>query len=192
MIVAAKPAYTPEDLLTMPDGDRYELVDGNLVERNMSARSSRVGGQLYFRLENACRTKSTGWVWPADASYKCFLDSPNTVRKPDVSFIQLSRLRPEDELEGHILIAPDLAVEVSSPNDLVYEISAKVQEYLRAGVKLVWVINPENRTVQIFRADGTVAMLRESDELNGEDVIPGFRCPIADLFLTPYDIPPAS
>jgi Uma2 family endonuclease len=84
--------------------------------------------------------------------------------------------------EGYIYIAPDLAAEVVSPNDLAYEVEAKVVEYLDAAVPLVWVIDPEARTVRIHRGDGSVSWLRENDELSGEDVIPGFRCPVAAIF----------
>ena len=85
--------------------------------------------------------------------------------------------------EGHIGIAPDLAVEVVSPNDLAYEIDKKVEEYDTASVKLIWVVNPETKTVRVHRADGTVTVLREKDELDGENVVPGFRCRVGDLFL---------
>ena len=81
-----------------------------------------------------------------------------------------------------MIIPPDLVVEVVSPNDLAYEIDEKVQEYLDAGVQLVWVVNPALRTVRIYRADGTISGLHESDELSGENIVPGFHCPIANLF----------
>ena len=79
-------------------------------------------------------------------------------------------------------IAPDLAVEVISANDLVAELDEKTEEYLAAGIPLVWVIDPEVRTVVIHRGDGTLAKLRENDDLTGESVIPGFHCKVAELF----------
>ena len=72
MHVVAEKTYTPEDLLSMPDGKDYELVDGHLVERNMSTLSSWVGGQLYFELERFLRNNPVGWAWPADLGYACF------------------------------------------------------------------------------------------------------------------------
>ena len=177
--------YTPEDLLTMPDGDFYELVNGKLVERHMGWKSSWIGGRLYHFLSSFCDANPMGWLAPADASYQCFPDDPTKVRKPDVSFIRLERMPPEEELEGHCRIAPDMATEVISPKDLAYEIDQKVEEYLRAGVRLVWVINPETRTVRIYRADGSMSGLRENDYLDGEDVIPAFRCRVGDLFVNP-------
>lgn len=87
------------------------------------------------------------------------------------------------ELErGFLRIAPDLAVEVVSPNDTVYEVDEKVEELLAAGVRLVWVLNPETRIVEVHRLDGTVSKLHVADELSGEDVLPGFTCPVAELF----------
>jgi len=79
-------------------------------------------------------------------------------------------------------IPPDLAVEVVSPNDSAGELEEKLDDYQKAGVPLVWVVNLKSRTVMIYRADGSVSRLRESDELAGENVIPGFRCPVRDIF----------
>jgi len=134
--------YTPDDLLAMPDGKSYELVDGCLVEH-----------------------------------------SPNTVRRPDVSFIRLGRLPREELPKGHCTLAPDLPVKVVSPNELVYELDQKIGEYLEAGVRLVWVVHPDARTVEIHRPDSPGTILRENDELSGEDVLPGFRCAVRDLFV---------
>jgi Uma2 family endonuclease len=182
--VATKTRYTPEDLLKMPDGDRYELVDGELVERNVGQLTSWIGGEIHGRLREHCRGNAHGWVFPADTSYQCFPDAPLKVRRPDTSFIRKGRLPGEMPYEGHCLIAPDLAVEVVSPNDLAEHVEFKVQEYLSAGVRLVWVVYPESRTVHIFRQDGTLAAVRADGELDGEDVIPGFRCRAALIFPT--------
>ncbi len=184
--VATKTTLTPEDLLTMPDGDRYELVDGRLVERNMSLWSSYVAGQVFGLCNDFCRTNPLGWVLPEGTSYQCFPDAPGKVRKADVSFISLDRLSLQQATaEGHISLAPDLAVEVLSPNDLAYEVDKKVNEYLTAGVCLVWVVNPETRSVTVYRADGSVSKVREQEELSGENVIPGFRCRVAEFFRPP-------
>jgi Uma2 family endonuclease len=177
--------YTPEDLLTMPDGNNYELADGNLVERKMGARSSYVAGETFVIMHGFCRLNRLGWVFPEGTSFQCFPDAPAKVRRPDTSFIRFGRFPGELLPEGHIRIAPDLAVEVVSPNDLVYEIDEKVEEFLAAGVPLVWVVNPETRTVQVHRPTGPGVILRAGDELTGEDVLPGFRCRVADLFQSP-------
>lgn len=177
-----KTRCTPEDLLTMRDGDLYELVDGELVERNMGGKSSWIGGELHGNLWSFNKDARLGWVFPADASYQCFQEDPTRVRRPDTSFIRFGRLPGEQPPDGHIRTVPDLAVEVVSPNDLYSEVRTKVEEYLRAGVRLVWVIDPDTRSVDVRRADGSVSQLGEKDELTGEDVLPGFRCAVRDLF----------
>jgi Uma2 family endonuclease len=177
--------YTPEDLLTMPDGDNYELVDGNLVERSVGALASYVAGKIYKSVDSYCEANRRGWVFPEGTSYQCFLDAPGKVRRPDTSFIRLGRFPDEELPTGHIRLVPDLEVEVVSPNDLAYEVDMKVQEFLAAGVRLVWVVNPATRRVRVYRADGSVAEVGEADDITGEDVLPGFRCRVGDWFRLP-------
>jgi Uma2 family endonuclease len=185
--------HTPEDLLTMPDAVSCELVDGELVERNMGAVSSWVAARVLALLSVVVERDSLGWLLGADGSYQCFGDDESRVRKPDVSFICRGRLPNETLPQGHVRIAPDLAVEVVSPNDRYYEVQAKVVEYLTAGVRQVWVIDPDNRTVTVRVLDvDQPTELREHDELTGGDVLPGFRCLVADLFRSPVDEPNAS
>ncbi len=179
--------YTPEDLLTMPDGDQFELVDGRLVERSMGILAGWVSGRLFTRLSAFCEAHPLGWVFPGgDVGYLAFPNSPKTVRKPDVSFVSFGRFPGETLPPGFARLAPDLAAEVVSRNDLYEEVDQKIEEYIRAGVRLVWVVSPQNHTVRVHRLNGSSASLRENDELNGEDVLPGFRCRVGDLF------PPAS
>ncbi|MBV8269132.1 MAG: Uma2 family endonuclease [Planctomycetaceae bacterium] len=180
--VADKTLLTPEDLLAMPDEKSYELIDGKLVERNMGVLSSWVGGRLYRQLAEFVEGHDLGWVFPADVGFQCFPGSTRTVRKTDVAFIRSGRFPGEQLPEGYSRIAPDLAVEVISPNDLAYKVDEKVDAYLKAGVRLVWVAHPHTRTVLIYRSDGSVGLVREADELSGEDVVPGFRCPVAAIF----------
>ena len=149
MTVAAGKIFTPEDLLSLPDAVDYELVDGNLVERKMGSESSVIAGIILTILSNFIRGKRMGCVAGADCSYQCFPDAPNKVRKPDVSFVRSGRLPGDKSPTGHTKIAPDLAVEVLSPNDNASEIDDKIVEYLAAGVKLVWVVNPTSRTVRV-------------------------------------------
>src|SRR5262245_39837291 len=131
---ATSTTYTPEDLLAMPDGVNYELVDGNLVERPMGARASWVGGELLASLRRFLTANPLGWVFPADAGYQCFPDDPQKVRKPDVSFLRFGRLEGEELPITMLQIPPDLAVEVLSPHDLVYNVETKLAEYINAGV----------------------------------------------------------
>lgn len=187
--IATNIQCSPEELLTLPDGDVYELIGGELVERKMGAKSSYIAGQTYHRMEDFCRSNSLGWVFPEGTSFQCFPDDPRKVRRADASHIRFGRLPGEQPPEGHIRIAPDLAVEVVSPNDLAYDVDGKVEDYLEAGVRLVWVVNPATRTVRVHRPDGPGATLRADDELTGDDVLPGFRRPVRDLFLLPQPTP---
>jgi Uma2 family endonuclease len=180
--VVKPPKFTPEDLLRMPDGDKYELVDGNLVECKMGAESCYIAGIIFALLYPHCKTNRLGRLFPADASYQCFPGEPGKVRKPDVSFIRLGRLVGERIPKGHIQVPPDLAVEVISPNDLASEVNEKVKEYLSARVSLVWVVDPGPRTVMVYHADGSARCLQENDELTGETIIPSFHCRVGDLF----------
>jgi len=196
--IATEVRYTPEDLLAMPDGKSYELVDGQLVERNMGAESSQVGGKLYSRLDRFCEEQNPGLVWPADNGYQCFPHDRDLVRRPDVSFVRSGRLPGDVAPKGWVKIPPDLAVEVISPNDRVYDLDAKLADYRKVRVPLVWVINPESRTATVHRADGSIRILFEDDELSGEDVLPEFRCRLRDILPQPAPaeanrvIPPGS
>jgi Uma2 family endonuclease len=186
--VATKAHYTPEDLLAMPDGKSYELVRGQLVERNMGAESSRVGGRLYSRLDRFCDEHNMGIAWPADNGYQCFPHDPDLVRRPDVSFVRHGRLPSDVPPKGWVRIPPDLVVEVVSPNDRVYDLDKKLADYRTVRVPLIWVINPELRTVTAYQIDRPIRLLFEDDELSGEDVIPSFRCPIREI-LPPREQP---
>ncbi len=178
--------YTPEDLLTMPGGENFELVRGQLVERHMGILAGWVGGELIRVLGNHCRQHRSGWILPGgDAGYQGFPGSPRTVRKPDVSFVRHGRFHKDQLPDGYSSVVPDLVAEVISPNDKYEEVDEKIEEYLRAGVRLVWVISPRNHTIRVYRANGSSHSLREGDELNGEDVVAGFRCPVRDLFPQP-------
>jgi Uma2 family endonuclease len=180
--VASQQIVTPEDLLAMPDSKSYELVDGQLLERHMGVMSSLVGTKLVIRLGLHCERHALGQVWGSDNGYQCFPHEPARVRKPDVSFIRNDRLSANHLSQGWCKIPPDLAVEVISPNDLVSELEDKLDDYRSVQISLIWVIYPERRTAWIHRANGSSTHLRENDEISGEEVIPGFRCPLSEIF----------
>lgn len=185
---ATRHRVTPEDLLARPDESNFELVNGELVERTMSFESERIGTNLLIALGAYVRGRNLGEVNGSSAGYQCFggdFDDPNKVRRPDVSFISAARVPGAFPHRGNCQIVPDLAVEVISPNDLSEEVEAKVDEYLQAGVKLVWVAHPMRKTVRIHRANGTVSVVRMPEELTGEDIIPGFSCPLSEVFRVP-------
>jgi Uma2 family endonuclease len=167
----------PADLEPVPKG--YELIDGELVEKpDMGAESGVVLGEVFFVLRTFLGNHPLGVAVTGEAGYCCFPDRPGQVRKPDVSVI-LCDPAAFTVPRGHFRVVPDLVVEVVSPHDTVYDTDEKVHDFLRAGTKLVWVVNPVLRAVLIHRADGTLTRLQDPAELTGEDVLPGFTTPLA-------------
>ncbi len=181
MSTVAQPTITADELLRMPDGDRFELVDGELVERKMGSLAGWISNRIGSRFEHFAEEHG-GVAFGEGGWFRCFHDDSERVRRPDAAFIRPGRLPGDAIPSGYITVPPDVAVEVISPTDVYYEVEAKVEEYLDAGVPLVWLINPDNRSVRVFRAGQPVVQLRATDELTGEDVLPGFRCPVAELF----------
>src|SRR5205814_2501433 len=137
-------------------------------------------------LINFIKGKKLGFVAGADCGYQCFKEEPNKLRKPGVSFIRAGRVPNDRPPKGYSKIAPDLAVEVLSPGDLASEIEEKVEEYLGAGVKLVWIVYPETKKLHVRRPPGAgagpISVLSESETLSGEDVLPGFNCRVGEFF----------
>jgi len=174
--------YTPEDLLSMDDAHLYELVEGRLVERNMGAESSLIALVINALMRQHAAKQQLGFVFGSDCGYQIFPDDPDKVRYPDGSFIARGRLTNNQVPRGQVRIAADLMLEVVSPNDLAWQVDLKVDEYLRAGVKLVWVFYPDTRTVIVYRPGKDATRLGEKDELSGEDVLPGFVSRIAEIF----------
>jgi len=178
---------TPDDLLQMGDeGKGFELVKGELMELNLSARSSRIGGQIYRQLENYSRSQSPGWAFPPETGFRCFRTDPDRVRKPDAAFIALQRFtRDEYEEEGFIEVVPDLVAEVISPDDNAEEVEIKIEAWLEAGVKVLWEVYPATCSIRAYRPDNTITLFRITDTLSASDLLPGFACPVADLFKLP-------
>ncbi len=180
-IATEKTPITLNQLLASEDACRFELVDGELEEVHVSNLSVCVGGKIHVLLSMHCDANKLGQVFPADAYYQCFGEHGMSARKPDVSFISRDRLPASWLTEGFFTIPPDLAVEVLSTNDTALEGRRKVGEYLQAGVRLVWEVEPVTRTVLVHRLDGSRQMLDDNHFMSGEDVLPGFQCKVADF-----------
>lgn len=174
-----------------PSHEDCEFVNGNYQEKVIGWESEWIVNRLVWLLMSYCEPRKLGWVNGSNASYQCFahvlLDDPDRIRKPDVSFIDRDRMTRRTMPTGHCDLVPDLVVEVISPNDLYSEVDDKVSEYLLAGVRLVWVVNPQRKLIHVHRAEGADSTLRGSDELSGEDVVPGFRCSLNDVFQWPEE-----
>ena len=166
--------------LNLP-GKRAELVRGVLVVREPAgARHGRIAADVAWRLRTHIEGTDSGDVYAAETGFTLTRD-PDTVRAPDVAFVRKERL-PTPEPAGFPDFAPDLAVEVLSPGDRPGELLSKVADWLTAGTRLVWVIDPERRIARVFRADGSEASMPQGQALDGEDVIPGFVLELDPLF----------
>jgi Uma2 family endonuclease len=179
--VAAGRRYTAEDLLRMEDGDAYELDDGELVEVPVGFESQGVAGELLRHLGNFLEGGTVGRVVPMEVGLQIFPDRPRRIPRPDGGFISFERLGTSRPPKGFLTVAPELVIEAVSPGDLVGYLDRKIQEYLHAGVRLVWILLPETRRAAVHRADGTVTYIHPNGYLDGEDVIPGFRCALVDI-----------
>ncbi len=173
----------PDDLLRLPDGDRYELVDGVPLEKHLGAESDEIGLSLGSLLIAFVRERKLGHIFGPKTGYACFPGDAKLLRLPDISFVASSRLEGDRAPKGHIPIAPDLAVEVVSPRDPYVLLETKVKEYRSAGVKLIWIITPETRTVMIRRLDGSCAEVGPTGQLSGENILVGFTCAVSELFV---------
>jgi Uma2 family endonuclease len=170
---------TDEALFRLPrDGRKYELVDGEVRVSPAGLRHEEIVVRLIARLLEAVSPSGLGKVFGSSAGYR--LPGGN-VRSPDVSFVAVGRLPGGASPEGFGELASDLAVEVLSPQDGAREILDKVGEYLAAGVRLVWVIDPATRRATAHRSLTEVREIGEDGRLDGEDVLTGFSCPLADL-----------
>ncbi len=177
-VTAAEKTMTADELIrTSIPGKQLELVRGRLVVREPpSTHHGAVSANLAFELGAFVRREQLGQVFAQDTGFKIGSD-PDTVRGPDVAFVSEERLdRIPDE--GYAELAPDLVVEVISPSDRAGEVLAKIGDWLAAGTRSAWLIDPRRREAHLFRADGRVAVIAEDGALDGEDVLPGFSCPL--------------
>jgi Uma2 family endonuclease len=175
---------TADELFAMPeDGFRYELVKGEL--RKMSPSGSEHGAvviNVSLLVGQHVKSNNPGVCFGAETGFKISSD-PDTVRAPDLAFVGNERL-PESGIPKKFWPgAPDLAVEVLSPGDTYTAVDEKVEEWLAAGARAVWVLNPKRHSVTVHRSLTDVTRLSESDELEGGDVVPGFRCKVSEIFV---------
>lgn len=184
--IAAKPPITPEEFYALGDaGKGFELIDGVLKETPMSTESSYFGGKVYRALDEYADA-SPGWAFPPETGFRCFPFDEGRVRKADAAFVHRERLSLDQFRAGGFCRAvPAVVAEVISPNDLADNVDLKVEEWLSAGVALVWVVSPQTRTVRAYDGDGTGRFLRMKDTLTGNGVLPGFELPLAKLFRLP-------
>jgi Uma2 family endonuclease len=174
---------TAEDLWSMPGDQRRELVRGEL---RVMALSGFEHGAVIIKLSRLLAKyvdeHNLGMVLGAETGY-VLARNPDVVRGADVSFVRTDRLPPPERAAKFFEGPPDLAVEVVSPGDSLNEVEEKTDDYLNAGTLLVWVVNPRRRTITVHRRGRDPQVLRESDHFEGEDVVPGFSCKVAEAFV---------
>ncbi len=165
---------TADDLLRLNlPNKRTALVKGVLVVREPAGyRHGDVTTKLTVVIGGFVQARNLGTVLAAETGFKLFTN-PDTVRAPDVAFVHRDRL-PDPPPAGYAPFAPDLVIEVLSPDDRPGEVLAKVADWLSAGCRLAWVVDPVRRLARVYRADGTESLVTDRDTLDGEDVLPGF------------------
>ena len=174
---------TAKDLLDMPsDGFRREIVRGELREMSLAGRhhgryAMRIGASLLFWAEST----DAGEVYAAETGFLLASD-PDHVRAPDAAFVRAERLEAIGDADGFIPLAPDLAVEVVSPNDRRSEVEEKTADWLSAGTLAVAVANPRRRAVEVHRPNAPPVTLMDGDVLEVGDVAPGWRMAVSDIF----------
>jgi Uma2 family endonuclease len=175
---------TADELLRLPDnGMRRELIAGELHEMPPAGgEHGFIGGNALGDLRAYLKQHPEigGGFFTAETGFR-LSRNPDTVRAPDVAYVGPDRLHLA-RVGGFPELAPDFVVEVVSPGDRAGEIQQKAEEWLRAGVRLVWVMYPATRSAMIYLADGTVQLLHADDTITGEPVLPGFACRLGDLF----------
>jgi len=172
---------TADDLLhvRIPD-KRVELVKVVLAFREPAGgRHGRVTTELTRHLANHADAHQLGAVYAAETGFT-LARHPDTVRASDIAFVRGERL-PDPEPAGFPDLAPDLVVEVLSPGDRPGEVLAKVADWLSAGTRLLWVVDPERRLARVYRHDGTETIVTAEGALDGEDVLPGFSCSLVSI-----------
>lgn len=173
---------TPEPNALRGVDSLYEMVRGCRVEKPpMGAYESLIASILGFYMGPFALQHRLGLV-AAETLFELDAEGP-LQRRPDVAFVSYSRW-PEPTVPPGAAwrVVPDLAVEIVSPTNLAGEIEAKIVEYFQAGVRLVWVIHPDSGRVYVHRSLRECQVLERTDELSGDEVLPGFRLPIAQIF----------
>lgn len=179
--MATKTLMTLEQFERLPDdGKLHELNEGELVKvTHPKYRHDQIAWNIQQKLGEHIHPKGLGRVY----GEVMFLLSrePPTLRIPDVSFVAITRLRlqpPDEYIEG----SPELAIEVVSPSDPAEELEEKIRQYFDAGAKLVWIVYPKTRSVHVYTAPRTPAILEENDMLEAPELFPGWSVPVKDLF----------
>ena len=174
---------TADEFSLLPnDGLLHDLIDGEVrTVSRPGGLHGEVAGETFLLLAIHVKTHGLGRIYAAETGF-LIKRGPDTVRGADVAFVRRERFEEIVDRPKYVPFGPDLAAEVKSPNDRRGEIAKKTRDWLDTGTRLVWNIDPEARTATVHRPGAQPIALAEDDFLDGEDVVPGFRCRVADLF----------
>lgn len=164
-------------------GKRAELWRGEVREKMPASRGhGRIALSIGAEIHQFSKRHGLGEAYAAETGFRIQTPEGASVLAPDAAFIRKERISPDLPDEGFVRIAPDLVVEVRSPDDALPALQEKAREWLAGGVQLVWLIDPIRRVVEVWRSDGQTATLSDSDILSGEDILPGFEMPVQELW----------
>jgi Uma2 family endonuclease len=184
MSAATKKLLTAEEFAKLPnpaDGSKQELVRGEVVTMPPPGfLHGLVQVNIAVLLKVFAQQHKLGRV--TVESGQIVEDGPDTVRGPDVAFWSYDRLPADHVPVVYANVSADLVVEVRSPSNTDERMTRKVREYVASGTRMVWVVDPDDRTVTVYRGPGNGTVLWEDATITGEDVLPGFGCPVADFF----------
>lgn len=144
-------------------------------------RHGEIVGVLHVLLGAHVRANKLGKIFGAETGF-ILRRNPDTVRAPDVAFIAAENLPATRPTEAYWPTAPDLVVEVLSPNDRRSEVLEKIEMWLTAGSQLVWLVDGSAERIEVFDAKSGASPRIETQTLDGGDVVPGFRCDVSDVF----------
>lgn len=180
--MATTKQLTAEDLFEITEPGHYDLIRGELIAMAPAGEEhGSIATNITGHLWNHVRQQALGRVYTAETGF-ILAREPDTTLVPDVAFVRTDRLPPENLRSKFYAGPPDLAVEIVSPSERTTQTHAKVMEYLRFGTSLVWVVDPPRRTVTVYHPDHSARILQSEDVLDGGDVLPGFRLPVAEIF----------
>lgn len=181
----AKPVLvTAAEFLALPDDEwRYELVEGRLVRMAPTGdRHNRASGRLFGAVYGFVTPRALGEVYPQESGFLVSkAGDPDTVLAPDLAFVGTEKV-PRPSVQGFPRIAPDVVAEVLSTSQTLSQLRHKAETWLACGVRHVWILAPETRTIEVWRAARPPATLGESETLVGEGALAGFTVAVADLF----------
>ena len=180
--MATTKLLTAEDLFEMGSEAGYELIRGELVEMPPTGHeSSSIALRIGIKVGGYIEENHLGGISGTDGGFILARD-PDIVVAPDFAFVRADRMPEGEQRKRYLELSPDFVVEVVSPSDRYTNVHNKIMLYLRSGVRLVWIVDPEQQTITTFTSDSPPHVYSASDSIGGGDVLPDFTMPVAGIF----------